>query len=138
MDLNQRVAEKLGKGLCCTQIVMDLSLEMRGREEPFTIRALGALGGGMYARKNCGALTGGACMLASYFPREEGEGEPTGYRAPIQALVEWFEGEYGSVECRDLVENTRESMMAVCPGLIAGTFAKCVELLEEAGIDPEE
>lgn len=138
MDLNERVMDLLANGLHCSQIMLQLSLDLREREEPFTLRALGALGGGMFAQRTCGTLTGGVCALSSYFPREEGEREPTGYQPLAKELVEWFEGEYGSIECRELVEFDRPHIMAFCPGLMARTFEKCVEILEAHGIDPAE
>lgn len=138
MDLNQRVMEQMEKGHNCSQTMMQLSLDMRERDEPFTIRAMGALGGGMHACRTCGTLTGGVCMLASYFTREDGENEPEGYKPLATELVEWFENEYGSLECRELVATDVESMLRFCPGLMVRTFEKCVEILEAAGIDPTE
>lgn len=138
MEIQERVMELLGEGLHCSQVMMQLSLDLRECDQPFTIRALGALGGGMFAQRTCGTLTGGVATLSSYFPRKEGEREPTGYQALANALVEWFEEEYGSIECRDLVEFDTAPIMNFCPGLMANVFEKCLELLQEAGIDPTE
>lgn len=136
MELKERIWQLLGEGLHCSQVMMQLSLDYRGMDEPFTIRALGALGGGMFARRTCGTLTGGVAMLSSYFKREEGEPEPTEYQELARELTEYFEQENGSIECRDLVEFDREKIMQFCPGLIERTFIKCIEILEAHGIDP--
>lgn len=139
MELDERVMELSQKGYHCSQIMMQLSLDLREREEPFTIRSLGALGGGMFAKRNCGTLTGGVAMLSSYFPREAGEPEPEAYQAIAKELVEWFEKENGSINCGDLVDiDDMETVMNFCPGLIARTFEKCLELMEAHGIDPTE
>lgn len=137
-DIIEHVSVHLANGLHCSQVMMQLSLDMRGKDEPFVIRSLGALGGGMFAQRTCGTLTGAVCALSSYFPRNEGEKEPRDYQEPAKKLVEWFQGEYGSIECRDLVEYKRPSIMAVCPELMANTFEKLLEILEEYGIDPTE
>lgn len=137
-DLNEMVMEQLQKGLHCSQTMMQLSLELREIEEPFTIRALGALGGGMCVQGTCGTLTGGLCVLSSYVPRPAGEPEPTLYKEMAKELVEWFQQEYGSLECRDLVPYEREKILAFCPGLMARTFEKVLEILEKNGIDPTQ
>lgn len=134
--IEEHVMNNLSKGLHCSQTMMQLSLDLRGIENPLVVRSLGALGGGMFLQRTCGTLTGAACALASYFPRGEREPEPSGYQEPVKKLVEWFEQEYGSIECRDLVEFNSASMAAFCPGLMARTFEKLLEILEEYDIDP--
>lgn len=136
-EILERVEEHLKNGLHCSQVMLQLSLDLRQREEPFAIRALGALGAGMYSRRTCGTLTGGVCALSSYFARGEGEPEPDGYKEPARQLVEWFDAEFGSTECCDLVPVfDKPHIMEKCPGLMAKTFVKCVELLQEHGVDP--
>lgn len=138
MELSERIMELAAQGLQCSQIMMQLSLDLREREEPFTIRALGALGGGMYVQRTCGVLSGGVAMLSSYFDRAKGDPEPEEYKVPAAQLATWFEAEMGSIDCRDLVIFDREHMMKVCPGMIEKTFLKCLEILEEHGIDAAE
>ncbi|MDO4788361.1 MAG: C-GCAxxG-C-C family protein [Johnsonella sp.] len=138
MDIRERIQELILHGYHCSQIMMQLSLDLRGREEDFTIRSLGALGGGMFAQRTCGTLTGGVALLSSYFKRGEGEAEPTGYQECANRLVEWFEKEHGSIECRDIVVFKKEEILKVCPGMMERTFIKCMEILEEKEIDPEE
>ena len=135
-DTEERAKACMDNGYHCSQTMMLLSLALREMDEPFTIRAMGGLGGGMFAQRTCGTLTGGTCMLASYFMREGDEPEPTGYAPLAQALVEWFEKEHGSINCFDLVRFDQEHIAEVCPGIIAGAFDHCVELLRENGIDP--
>lgn len=136
--MDDRIMEHLLNGLHCSQVMMQLSLELRQREEEFTIRALGALGGGMFCQRTCGTLTGAVAMLSSYYSREAGQPEPIGYKEPSKQLVQWFEQEYGSLECRELVVFEKEQIMQKCPGMMACTFAKCMEILEENGVDPYE
>jgi C_GCAxxG_C_C family probable redox protein len=134
--LGDKIMEELFRGHHCSQVMMALSMKMRGIDDPFTIRAMGALANGMFARRTCGTLTGGVCALSSYFPRRSGEAEPSGYKAPAQEFTEWFEQENGSLECRDLVEADPAKMMQFCPDLMEKSFEKILEILESHGIDP--
>lgn len=120
----------------CSQVMMGLSMELRQITAPFVLRALGALGYGMFAQRTCGILTGGVCMLSSYFPREEVEPEPMGYQKLAERLVCWFEETYHSIQCGDLVGQAQNC--ARCPQMMAETFVQCLALLEEEGIDPYE
>jgi C_GCAxxG_C_C family probable redox protein len=135
-ELGDKVMEEIFRGHHCSQVMMLLSMKMRGIDDPFTIRAMGALGGGMFAQRTCGTLTGGICAISSYFARHSGEAEPDGYKALAKEFVEWFEKENGSLECRDLVEYNRAKILEHCPGLMEKSFAKLIEILENHGIDP--
>lgn len=137
-DTTDRILELLQNGYHCSQIMMQLTLDLREMDEPFTIRSLGALGGGMFCQRACGTLTGAVCALASYVPRGEGEPEPLLYRSMVAELLTWFEAEHGSLECRDLVGQQMDQIMAYCPDLMARTFEKMLEILEDNEIDPYE
>lgn len=135
-DIDDLVMKNLQNGLHCSQTMMQLSLDLRGIENPLLIRSLGALGGGMFCQRTCGTLTGAVCVLSSYVPRPEGEPEPKEYQPMSRELVEWFEQENGSLNCCDLVEFKMDKIMAFCPGLMARTFEKVLDILEAHGYDP--
>lgn len=135
-DINDLVMEQLQKGHHCSQAMVQMALDLQGKEDPLLVRAVGGLGGGMFAQRTCGTLTGAVCALSTYVPRAEGEPEPVLYQQMAKELVEWFEAENGSLECRDLVEFQKDKIMAFCPGLMARTFEKILEILEKNGIDP--
>ena len=136
-DLNEYIAQLSAQGYHCSQIMMQLSLALRQQEDPLLIRSLGGLGGGMFRGKTCGTLTGATCVLASYVPRAQGEPEPELYKEMVGELVDWFEAEQVSLECCDLVERDGISKANFCPGLMAQTFEKVIEILESHGIDPQ-
>lgn len=135
-QLEKFIVQQMRRGYHCSQIMMQLTLMLRGRDEPFVLRAMGALGAGMFARRTCGTLTGAVCALSSYFPRGEGAPEPDGYQALVGELVEWFEGEYQSLDCRDLVRPEMDHILEICPSLMERTFHKMMELLDTYEIDP--
>jgi C_GCAxxG_C_C family probable redox protein len=128
----------LRKGYHCSQALMLLSLEQRGLSNPLMVRALGGLALGMFSSRTCGALTGSACVIASYFPREEGEDEPTAYRAPVHEMTAWFKDQFGSTECLELVENDPGQIRRFCPILIEKCFEKIMSILEDLDIDPSQ
>ena len=135
-DLDDYIAELSGQGYHCSQIMMQLSLALRQQEDPLLIRSLGGLGGGMYRGKTCGTLIGASCVLASYVPRAEGEPEPELYKAMVREVVDWFETVQVSLECRELLKQDSISKVNLCPGRMAQTFEKVIEILESHGIDP--
>jgi C_GCAxxG_C_C family probable redox protein len=137
-DLSDKLQEALEKGYHCSQALMWLSLELRSIGNPLLIRAMGGLALGMFSSKTCGALTGAACVLSSYFPREEGESEPVAYRAPVHDFLTWFKDQFGSTECFELVENDQGQIQRFCPILMEKCFAKIAELIGELGIDPTQ
>ena len=54
-------------GYHCSQMIMIMTLETIGEENPQLVKALGGLGGGIgYCGDTCGCLTGGACAIG-YF-----------------------------------------------------------------------
>ena len=56
----------------CSQMIMILTLETIGEENPQLVKALGGLGGGIgYCGDTCGCLTGGACAIG-LFARQSG------------------------------------------------------------------
>lgn len=136
-NLDDYILSLIAKGYHCSQVMMQLALDLRGEDNPILVRSLGGLGGGMFLHHNCGTLTGGACVLASYVPRTDDQ-EPGIYQEMVKELVQWFETENGSIQCRDLVQPDRQSILAFCPNLIAKTFAKVLEILADYGIDPQQ
>ncbi len=133
-SLEALVKEQLQNGLHCSQVMMQLSLDMRGLDHPFAVRALGALGGGMCAQRTCGTLTGAVAAIGTYFPRGATQPEPAGYQAPARELVAWFTQEYGSLECRELLAGAPSGMAGFCPKLMVATFEKMLDILEAQGV----
>ncbi|MEG2174767.1 MAG: C-GCAxxG-C-C family protein [Oscillospiraceae bacterium] len=137
-ELQDRIESLMSQGFSCSQIMMILSMEQRGMENPELVRAMGGLAGGLHSQSTCGTLTGACCMLASYGAKGTvSETASIPYKAMVQGLVHWFGKEFGSTVCRDLLENDKSNIPSICPKLMAETFAKCMELLTEQGIDIE-
>jgi len=132
-----RVNELANSGLHCSQIMLMLSQELRGEEDPAAIKAVGGLAGGLFSGYNCGALTGGACVLSSYVSRGSDTEEDTmPYKPMVAELAAWFKGKYNSVNCSELLLSATEGRREFCRGLVSKTFEKCIEILRANGIDP--
>lgn len=89
----------LATGSCCAEALVRLGLQLRGeKNEPFA-NASAALCNGLWSRMTCGALSGGAMLLAMFDKRKACE-------EMIPELTAWFDEtygmEYGSVNCEDI------------------------------------
>lgn len=137
MDYTEQAAQYFTQGYHCSQVIMLLAEDLRGRHNEELVCALGGLGGGMATGKTCGTLTGGACVLASYAAQLGGTpaGNDNSYKPLVSQYVQWFAETFGSTDCCDIVEAEREKRIAYCPGLIAKSFDACVRLLEQAGVE---
>ena len=129
------------QGFFCSQILLLLGLELQGKENPDLVRAAHGLAGGLgFTGETCGALTGGACLVALY----AGKGMPDEEDDPrlmfiLEDLVKWFKAGYGQqfggIRCEEILGENARYMAARCPTIVAGTFQKVKELLVENGFD---
>jgi C_GCAxxG_C_C family probable redox protein len=138
-----RMLELSQQGFYCSQILLTLGLENQGKENPDLIRAMNGLIGGLcFAGKLCGALSGGACLLALYAGKGTAgeQGDPK-LELMIHRLVEWFEEQYGEryggIDCDDILENNPQNRPQRCPQIVRETYAKVQELLLENGFQLE-
>lgn len=132
-----RIMELSQQGFCCSQILIMLGLEAQGKIDPDLVRAMGGLCGGVgYSGKNCGALTGAACLLSMYVGQGTSEEQELLFgRGMINELVQWFDDEYGSpygsVDCTSILENEPNNRISRCPQIISDAFEKVVDILEQ-------
>ena len=137
MDLFERVMELSRYGYFCGQILAILMLETLGEDDPLLVKAMGGLNGGVgFSQGCCGCMTGGACLI-SYFT---GKCEDTGtddpqHKSALGEFTHWFEDEitmdYGGIDCRDITKGNPAKRVEYCPRIIAATFEKCMEILQE-------
>jgi C_GCAxxG_C_C family probable redox protein len=144
MDELLRMLELSGQGFHCSQILLFLGLEAQGKSDPDLIRAMAGLAGGVgFCGDLCGALSGGACLIALY----AGRGTPDEVDDPklnlmVSELVEWFTQEfsecYGGIHCREILAEDPRNQAVRCPGIVARTYQKAKALLLEHGFDLAE
>ena len=130
-----------GAGYCCSQIVMQLALEIQGEENPGLLRAMSGLCHGFPVLDGtCGALTGAACLLAYYGGKGTADQEESD-RLPLMLseLGDWFnsytEGRFTGIACSDIVKGGVIDT-AICGGLVSECYGKALMILVENGFDP--
>lgn len=78
MDVFDRMLELAREGYDCAQIMLTLALDMDGKSDPDLVRAMGGLSLGVAGGGDiCGALSGGACLLAYFAGRGARASSPT-------------------------------------------------------------
>jgi C_GCAxxG_C_C family probable redox protein len=141
MDELLRMLELAGQGFHCSQILLAMGLEAQGKSDPDLIRAMSGLAGGVgFCGDICGALTGGACLIALYAGRGTPEEEDhERLNLMINELMEWFTREfsecYGGIHCREILDDNPANQTARCPGLVSRTYQYVKSLLVENGFD---
>ncbi len=148
-DVALRMMQLGARGLCCSQILLQLALEMQGRENPGLVRAMAGLGNGLGDCSGpCGALSGGACLLGLYAGSalDDAPADPASERLPLMLaqLVEWFREtvgqRHGGVSCGEILGDSEcgEPDPVLCGSIVGDTFARCLDILLENGFDPLE
>jgi len=123
-----RIRNLQQQGYCCTQIMLKMGLEDAGLpEEPALIKAAAGLCGGMHSGLVCGILSGACALLALLLPEKTA--------ALCSKITEWFSNEFkaenDSIDCKDLIPGGDLDRFVKCPRMLAATYAKVKELLEE-------
>ncbi|TEB14678.1 putative redox-active protein [Pelotomaculum sp. FP] len=126
MTDQMRIEELAAKGLCCTQIMVQIALEKLGRENEEMVSAVSGLCRGMFSGKTCGVLTG-AAMALSLFDKNKAA------KYMIPDLVDWFECEigeqYGGIACSNILGDNPLYKAARCRELMIATQGKVREIL---------
>jgi C_GCAxxG_C_C family probable redox protein len=142
-DESFHVAELLLEDFKCSHILMKLALEAQGRDSPDLVRAMSGLALGMGQGFNCGALSGGCCVLGLYAGRagKDEDADPR-FAAMLDDFTDWFHSDakehYGSIDCCDIMRFDPALKNERCPPLILKVWEKLEETLREYGIDPAE
>ncbi len=131
------------QGYCCTQIILQMALDLQGRENQDLLRAASALCRGFPdGDGTCGALTGAACLIGLYC----GKGDPTEEEHPqypllLDKLGEWFRGfcgeKFEGITCREIVTDAQPDA-EICGGLISACYSQAMALLLEHDIEVAE
>lgn len=140
MEIRERLLNLGMQGFQCSQILMIMALEMDGMENPDLIRAMNGLTGGMgYCQKECGALTGGCCVLGYFAGRgSQDEMEDNHFLQMLQDYVNWFQSSFGTTEgktdCRSILGEDFSRVMTTCVPILEACQEKLTELLYENGV----
>ena len=144
MDELTRISQLHLQGFQCAQILLFMGLEHQGKEDPDLIRAMNGLSGGLgFQGKTCGALAGGACLLALFAGRGKlEETEQRSLNRMIQQLVDWFEAgfgeEFAGIDCKTILGGDPWNRMTRCPRLVNETYFMVRQLLQENDLAYQE
>jgi len=139
-----RILQLSMAGYCCTQIMLIMALEEEEKENPDLVRAVNGLCNGIgNDQKTCGVLIGGIGILGLYAGKGTlREYSKDGYSAMIREFMEWFEDDFGSTDCIDLIGVTKftdpdsdQSYMVKCGDLLTKSYLKIQEILLENGYE---
>lgn len=144
MDIETRLLELAGQGMACSQMLMIMALEEGGIECPDAVRTVSGLCGGLgYCGRECGALTGGCCVLSFFAgkgsPEEEANLE---FLTVIREYVDWFVKTYGEEDgmcsCQTIIGGNFDLAGSVCLPMVGDCYEKILELMEAYDIPLEE
>ncbi len=132
------------EGYCCSQIMMKLALFEEDKENEDLLRALNGFCIGIgNTPKVCGVLTAGIAILGLYAGKGNGTEYPkTGFSSMVDEYTEWFESEFGGLECTDLIGvvsitdwKTKEEYRIKCGNILMGSYEKLREILVNHGYE---
>ncbi len=109
-EMRDKARELFKARMHCSQAVAMVGLEKLGLNEPDTVKALGAFGGGFGGcGKTCGSLVGAAAIIGALYSRSSlDEKENPRMWAATRKMVEAFEelcsGKYEGISCHDIAQ----------------------------------
>jgi C_GCAxxG_C_C family probable redox protein len=139
-DLLFQMVKLKAKGYCCAQIILILALEIQGRTDKDLVRSMGGLCFGINGSGEvCGALSGGACLIAFYAGKgADEEDHDDSYLTMIEELIGWFKerasSEYSGTRCNDILNKCPDR--SICGRIVSDTYQKCMDILIAHGLDP--
>lgn len=129
-------------GYCCSQILIKMYLESHEMENVQLVKAMAGLCAGVgNTGKTCGIITGSACLLGLYAGKGlDTEVRDDNLKKMIRKFVEWFEEEFESTDCIDIITvdvledlNESEAYPIKCGNAMQKCYNKVNEILEEYG-----
>ncbi|MCB2295294.1 C-GCAxxG-C-C family protein [Clostridium algoriphilum] len=127
-------------GYCCSQILIIMYLEKNEMENVSLVKAMAGFCAGMgNTGKTCGIVTGGVCLFGIYAGKGiDTETRDDNLKKMIQKYVQWFEEEFESSECVDMITvdvlndmENNEGYPIKCGNAIQKSYNKINELLKE-------
>lgn len=139
-DMAFKLFKLVNAGYCCTQIIVKMALDEEGKENEDLLRAVNGLCMGVGStQKICGVLTGGIAILGLYAGKGNNFEYPKqGYSNMVDEFTEWFETEFGSTECADIIGVcsvtdyiTNQEYRLKCGNVLTKSYEKVQEILME-------
>jgi len=139
-DTSLQIMQLAAKGFCCSQIMMQMTLNDMGEENVPLVRAMAGLCEGSSAGDVCGVASGAACIFALYAAKGNAEEAPLDcYPLLLSQFMDWFRenaGSWGGVRCDDILDFHGGVKPEVCGNIMVRAREMILQLLTENNIDP--
>lgn len=133
-----KVFKLSAQGYCCTQIMLKMALEEEGIENYDLIKSANGLCNGIAGRqKTCGILLGGIMIIGLYAGRgKDEEYYNENYGDMVHEFTDWFEEEFESIDCIDIIgvnkfDDGENKYMLKCGDIIIKSYEKVIEILSK-------
>lgn len=129
----------MNSGYCCAQIMMKMALDAEGKENEDLLRAVNGLCMGVgNKQKTCGVLTGGIAIIGLYAGKGNDKEHPKqDYSGMVDEYAQWFEAEFGSTQCRDIIGEcsvtdymTNQNYKLKCGDILIQSYKKVQEIFQ--------
>ncbi|NYB72698.1 C_GCAxxG_C_C family protein [Sedimentibacter hydroxybenzoicus DSM 7310] len=137
-DLAMKIYKLSTQGYCCTQIMLKLALDEENKGNQDLIKSANGFCKGLGGRQGiCGVLSGGIMILSLYAGKgSDGEYSHNNYGSMVNEFIDWFEDEFCSLECIDIIgvnsfEENNNSYMLKCGNILVKSYEKVVDILNE-------
>lgn len=110
-------------GYCCSQIIMQIGLEMLGKENEDLVEAMAGLCDGAKCGKICGVVSASICLL---YLADSKEAE----KWTVAEYTDWFEDSFGALDCDELLGDDPMAKLEKCPVFLQNSLLKLSELID--------
>ncbi len=139
-DTSLQIMQLAAQGLCCSQIMMQLTLTDMGENNVPLVRAMAGLCEGSSTGDLCGVASGAACILALYAAKGSAEETPLDcYPLLLSQFMDWFKENatsWGGIRCDDIIAMQGGKKPAVCGNIMVRARETILQILSENNIDP--
>ncbi|HHT63179.1 MAG: C-GCAxxG-C-C family (seleno)protein [Bacillota bacterium] len=112
-DYQFRSLELKNKGYCCSQILVQLSLDLIEKNNEELVKSMKGLCNGLFSGELCGCLSAGAVTLSLLLAEED-------VPEAVHELTNLFRNNYGKFKCSELLEGKSKS--EVCQQILFQTY----------------
>lgn len=141
-NIGMKIFELSSLGYCCTQIMLKMAMDEEGIINEDLIRSANGLCKGLGGRQStCGVLSGGIMILSLYAGKgSDREYCNENYGEIVNEFIDWFEEEFQSLDCIDIIgvnkfEGNKGSYMLKCGDILIKSYEKAVQILNENDYD---
>lgn len=139
-DIGFAMFKLTNAGYCCSQVLIKMVLDVEERENADLVRAINGFCMGIgSSQKTCGVLSGGIAILGLYAGKgTDQEYQKQGFSEMVDEYNEWFENEFGSTQCQDIIGvcsltefQTNQEYRLKCGDILIKSFTELRKILQD-------